>query len=105
MPKDVPLKQRSEWQLIGKPVPRLDVRPKVTGAATYGIDVRRTGMLYAAIAQSPVFKGSLESVDEAPAMKHRGLFHFRIVKRTEARRRWCALWPAPYQVGLHPLKT
>ena len=73
VPKDVPLKPRSEWQLIGKPMHRLDVRSKVTGTATYGIDVRRPGMLYAAIAQSPVFKGSLESVDEAPALKHRGV--------------------------------
>ena len=73
VPKDVPLKQRDQWQLIGKPVPRLDVRSKVTGTATYGIDVRRPGMLYAAIAQSPVFKGTLESVDEAPATKHRGV--------------------------------
>jgi isoquinoline 1-oxidoreductase beta subunit len=73
VPKDVPLKPRDEWQLIGKPMHRLDVRSKVTGTATYGIDVRRPGMLYAAIAQSPVFKGALESVDEAPAMKHRGV--------------------------------
>ncbi|HKQ14542.1 MAG TPA: molybdopterin cofactor-binding domain-containing protein [Steroidobacteraceae bacterium] len=73
VPKDVPLKPRSEWQLIGKPMHRLDVLSKVTGTATYGIDVRRPGILYAAIAQSPVFKGSLESVDEAPAMKHRGV--------------------------------
>jgi isoquinoline 1-oxidoreductase beta subunit len=72
-PKDVPLKPRSEWQLIGKPLQRLDVRSKVTGTATYGIDVRRPGMLYAAIAQSPVFQGSLESVDEAPALRHRGV--------------------------------
>jgi isoquinoline 1-oxidoreductase beta subunit len=72
-PQDVPLKSRSDWQLIGKPLQRLDVRSKVNGTATYGIDVRRPGMLYAAIAQSPVFKGSLESVDEAPAMRHRGV--------------------------------
>jgi isoquinoline 1-oxidoreductase beta subunit len=73
VPKDVPLKPRTEWQLIGKPLHRLDVRSKVTGTATYGIDVRRPGMLYAAIAQSPVFKGTLASVDEAPAMRHRGV--------------------------------
>jgi len=72
-PKDVPLKPRSEWRLIGKPLQRLDLRSKVSGTATYGIDVRRPGMLYAAIAQSPVFKGTLESVDEAPAMRHRGV--------------------------------
>jgi isoquinoline 1-oxidoreductase beta subunit len=73
VPKDVPLKPRTEWQLIGKPLHRLDVRSKVSGSATYGIDVRRPGMLYAAIAQSPVFKGVLQSVDEVPAMRHRGV--------------------------------
>jgi isoquinoline 1-oxidoreductase beta subunit len=72
-PQDVPLKPRNEWQLIGKPVHRLDLRAKVNGTATYGIDVRRPGMLYAAIAQSPVLGGSLESVDEAPALRHRGV--------------------------------
>jgi isoquinoline 1-oxidoreductase beta subunit len=73
VPKDAPLKARTDWRLIGKPLHRLDVQSKVSGSATYGIDVRRPGMLYAAIAQSPVFKGSLESVDEAPAMRQRGV--------------------------------
>ena len=53
-----------------------------TARATYGIDVRRPGMLYAAIAQSPVFKGTLESVDEAPAMRHRGVR--RVLKLDDA---------------------
>ena len=81
-PNDVPLKARGEWQLIGKSLPRLDVRSKVNGTATYGIDVRRPGMLYAAIAQSPVFKGTLENVDEAPAMRHRGVR--RVLKLDDA---------------------
>ncbi len=72
-PKDVPLKPRSEWQIIGKSTPRLDVRSKVNGTATFGIDVRRPGMLYATIAQSPIFGSSLEALDEAPAMRHRGV--------------------------------
>ncbi|HKR37894.1 MAG TPA: molybdopterin cofactor-binding domain-containing protein [Steroidobacteraceae bacterium] len=72
-PKDVPLKPRSEWQLIGKSMHRLDLRSKIDGSATFGIDVRQPGMLYAAIAQSPVLGGALESLDEAPAMGHRGV--------------------------------
>jgi len=72
-PKDVPLKARNEWQLIGKPIPRLDLHSKVDGSAVFGIDVRRPGMLYAAIAQSPVFGGKLESLDEAPALRHNGV--------------------------------
>lgn len=73
LPTDVPLKPRSEWQLIGKPMHRLDLHSKVNGTAVFGIDVRRPGMLYAAIAQSPVLGGTLESLDEAPAMKHAGV--------------------------------
>jgi isoquinoline 1-oxidoreductase beta subunit len=72
-PKDVPLKPRGEWQLIGKSMHRLDLRSKVDGSATFGIDVRRPDMLYAAIAQSPVLGGTLESLDEAPAMRHGGV--------------------------------
>jgi isoquinoline 1-oxidoreductase beta subunit len=72
-PEDVSLKPRSEWQLIGKSMSRLDVRSKVDGSATFGIDVRWPGMLYAAIAQSPVLGGTLESLDEAPATRHRGV--------------------------------
>ncbi|HEY7639278.1 MAG TPA: molybdopterin cofactor-binding domain-containing protein [Steroidobacteraceae bacterium] len=73
LPKDVPLKPRGEWQLIGKPVHRLDLRSKIDGSATFGLDVRRPGMLYAAIAQSPVLGGTLESLDEAPAMRQGGV--------------------------------
>jgi isoquinoline 1-oxidoreductase beta subunit len=72
-PKDVPLKPRSEWQLIGKSMHRLDLRSKIDGSATFGIDVRQPGMLYAAIAQSPVLGGALESLDEAPAMRRAGV--------------------------------
>jgi isoquinoline 1-oxidoreductase beta subunit len=81
-PKNVPLKARGDWQLIGKSTPRLDVRSKVNGTATYGIDVRRPGMLYAAIAQSPVFKGTLETVDDAPAMRYQGVR--RVLKLDDA---------------------
>ena len=73
LPTDVPLKARGEWQLIGKPMHRLDLHSKVDGTAVFGIDVRRPGMLYAVIAQSPVLGGTLESLDEAPAMKHAGV--------------------------------
>jgi isoquinoline 1-oxidoreductase subunit beta len=72
-PADVSLKPRSEWRLIGKPMHRLDLHSKVDGSAIFGIDVRQPGMLYAAIAQSPVLGGALESLDEAPAMRHAGV--------------------------------
>ena len=52
-----PLKKPSEFKLIGKPQPRLDIPAKVTGKATYGIDVRPPGLLYAAVRNAPTFGG------------------------------------------------
>jgi isoquinoline 1-oxidoreductase subunit beta len=58
------LKERKDYRLLGKPVPRLDVHAKVTGKAEFGIDVRLPDMIYAAVAQCPVFGGKLASYDE-----------------------------------------
>ena len=71
-PKDVKLKDAKDWRLIGQPTRRLDVTDKVLGKPIYGIDVRVPGMLHAALAQCPVFKGTLKSVDESKARRHEG---------------------------------
>lgn len=63
-PKNVRLKAPNEWTLIGTRRRRLDVADKVAGRPIYAIDVRLPDMLYAALAQCPVFKGTLKSVDE-----------------------------------------
>lgn len=55
--QDVPLKKPTEFRLIGKELPRLDIAAKVTGTATFGIDVRLPDMLYAAVANCPVLGG------------------------------------------------
>ncbi|NNG05612.1 MAG: xanthine dehydrogenase family protein molybdopterin-binding subunit [Inquilinus sp.] len=58
-----PLKPASAFRLIGKPTPRLDVPAKVTGEAIFGIDVALPDMVHAAIRQSPVFGGTVRSMD------------------------------------------
>ena len=62
-PKDVKLKDPSEWKLIGKPLARLDTADKVTGKQVYGFDLKLPGMLNAAIKDCPVFGGKLKSFD------------------------------------------
>ncbi|MEK7466018.1 MAG: xanthine dehydrogenase family protein molybdopterin-binding subunit [Planctomycetota bacterium] len=52
-PKEVALKEEKDWKLIGKRVKRLDTPDKVTGKAEFGMDVKRPGMLYAAILRPP----------------------------------------------------
>jgi isoquinoline 1-oxidoreductase beta subunit len=67
VPGDVPLKSPDQFTLIGKPGTRLDLGMKVNGTAGYGIDVKVPGMVYAAIARSPVFGGRVKSFDAAKA--------------------------------------
>jgi isoquinoline 1-oxidoreductase subunit beta len=66
-PENPPLKNAADYKLIGKAVPRLDIADKTTGRATFGIDVKAEGMLYAAVRNAPVFGGSVKSFDEAAA--------------------------------------
>lgn len=49
VPADAPLRAKSDFRWIGKPLARLDVRDKSTGKAQYAIDLRVDGMLYAAV--------------------------------------------------------
>jgi isoquinoline 1-oxidoreductase beta subunit len=72
-PKNVRLKAPNEWTLIGTRRRRLDVADKVAGKPIYAIDVRLPDMLYAALAQCPVFKGKLKSVDETKIAGMRGV--------------------------------
>ena len=66
-PSSVALKPRAQWTVIGGAVPRFDLPAKVDGSAVYGIDVRRPGMVFAAIANCPVFGGALKRFDAAAA--------------------------------------
>jgi isoquinoline 1-oxidoreductase beta subunit len=63
VPANVPLKTPSQFTLIGKRSQRPDIPSKVNGSAKYGIDVVVPGMVYAAIARSPVFGGSVKRFD------------------------------------------
>lgn len=61
------LKNPAQYRVIGSALPRLDVPAKTDGSAQFGIDVRQPGQRYAALAQCPVFGGSLKRVDAAQA--------------------------------------
>jgi isoquinoline 1-oxidoreductase beta subunit len=76
------LKDPKDWTLIGTAQKRHDVRDKVTGKPIYGIDVRLPDLLYAAIVQCPVFKGTLKAVDESKLAGMKGIR--RLVKLPDA---------------------
>jgi isoquinoline 1-oxidoreductase subunit beta len=66
-PKTVPLKDPKDWKLIGKPTKRLDTPEKITGKATFGMDVQFPGLLTALVARPPVFGGKVKSLDASKA--------------------------------------
>jgi isoquinoline 1-oxidoreductase beta subunit len=63
VPTEVTLKTPAQWTLIGKGVKRLDTVDKLSGKQIFAIDVQLPDMLNAAIAQCPVFGGTLQSFD------------------------------------------
>jgi len=72
-PQNVPLKNPKDFKIIGTAVKRLDSPEKVDGTAMFGLDVRVPDMVYAAIANCPVFGGTLASVDDTNAKKIPGV--------------------------------
>ncbi len=67
VPRNVDLKDPRAFRLIGTRQRRLDTPVKVDGSATFGMDVRLPGMKFAAVAQCPVFGGSVLQYDAARA--------------------------------------
>ena len=72
-PKDVKLKPRINFQVIGKSRLRIDTPGKIDGSAEFGIDIKLPGMLHAALAQSPVLGGKVLSLDSSAAEKMPGV--------------------------------
>ena len=73
IPTDAPLKQAKDYQIVGKPLPRLDAPSKVDGTAEFGIDFRLPGMKYAVLARCPVIGGKVASFDDNESKKISGV--------------------------------
>jgi len=69
---DPPLKNPSDFKLIGKSTRRTDSLAKVTGAAKFGLDTRLSGMLIASVERSPVYGGTPRrfNADEVKSAPH-----------------------------------
>lgn len=61
------LRDPSEYMLIGRPIPRVDIPAKCDGTARFGLDTRRPGQWVAVIARPPRFGARLEGVGDAGA--------------------------------------
>jgi isoquinoline 1-oxidoreductase beta subunit len=108
-PPQVEPRAPADWKLLGRALPRPDSWAKVTGAATYGIDIRLPGMKFASPRMSPRLGGRMLRFDPAPALAIPGVE--RVIDLGDgvavvARNSWAAMrgaeavvveWgPAPY---------
>ena len=63
-----PWGESARLDIVGRRAPRVDALEKVTGRARYTVDVKRGGLLHAAILRSPIAHGRLVKLDLAPAL-------------------------------------
>jgi isoquinoline 1-oxidoreductase beta subunit len=73
VPESPPLKDPSDFLLLGTRVPRVDGPAIVSGRAVFGLDARPPDALVAAVARCPVPGGRLKSFDPAPARSLAGV--------------------------------
>jgi isoquinoline 1-oxidoreductase beta subunit len=79
-PSDPPLKPASEWRLIGRSQPRVDIPAKVSGEPVFGMDVVLPDMLHAAIRHAPVFGAEVAGiVNEAEVRSAPGVVDVAII--------------------------
>lgn len=81
-PDKAPLKDPSDFQLIGKPMRRVDTPGKVDGTLPFGIDIRVPGMKVATVQACPTLGGRLGTVDDTRARAIPGVL--KIVKLDNA---------------------
>lgn len=72
-PKDIVLKKRTDYKLIGKPLHRQDTPDKLNGSAIFGLDKKLPGMVYAAVERNPRLRGVVKSFDASAALKVKGV--------------------------------
>jgi isoquinoline 1-oxidoreductase beta subunit len=73
VPATVRLKDPSQFRLVGKPVRRLDSRPKCDGSIKFGLDLDLPGMKTAVVARPPIFGGRVKTVDDQAARSIEGV--------------------------------
>ncbi len=73
VPADPPLKQPKDYNIVGKPIPRLDIPSKVDATAEYGIDFHLPGIKYALLTRCPVIGGKVATFDDKESRKIPGV--------------------------------
>jgi isoquinoline 1-oxidoreductase beta subunit len=67
------LKDKSQWQLLGKSLPRVDMVEKCSARAQYALDIRLPDMIYASVKMNPNLGAKMISFDATKAQKMKGV--------------------------------
>ncbi len=73
LPDTPPLRDPSQWKLLGKALPRTDMVAKSTGTAMFTGDLRLPGMVFATIRTNPHLYAPMKSFDAAETLKVPGV--------------------------------
>ena len=73
------IKPVNELRVVGQPIPRYDIPPKVDGSLTWAADMRLPGMLHARNVRPPVAGATLKNIDESSVADLPGFI--RVVRR------------------------
>ncbi|WP_291909997.1 molybdopterin cofactor-binding domain-containing protein [Chitinophaga sp. CB10] len=77
---EIKLKDNSQFNLIGKETPIVDLHDIVTGKAVFGIDAATEGMKIAVIKRCPVIGGAVKSFDDTKARAIPGVIKVIAIK-------------------------
>ncbi|RKO70198.1 xanthine dehydrogenase family protein molybdopterin-binding subunit [Sphingobacterium puteale] len=77
---EVKLKDRQQFNMIGKETPIIDLHNIVTGKAVFGIDAVVEGMKIAVIKRCPVVGGKVKSVNDSKALAVPGVLKVITIK-------------------------
>lgn len=69
IPSTPELKERSDYKFIGKPIPRVDLVPKVVGDPIFGMDATMPDMLYGAVVRPTQIGAKFAGADISEAEK------------------------------------
>lgn len=73
VPQQLKLKDKKDFTIIGKSLPRLDALEKSNGRAQFGIDIRMPGLVYAVVAHEPVPGAKIVALDDKAARAIKGV--------------------------------
>lgn len=73
IPENIKLKNPSEYRIIGKDTPNVDLDEIVTGQPLFGLDFKKEGMVYASVLRPPAFGQELSSFDDSKTKAMEGV--------------------------------